>query len=64
MIIHGDKDSRVPVINAEKMVEALTAVGNEPEYLNFGRSGHGVYYEKGRAELYSALLDFLAEHIR
>tara|TARA_R110000772_G_scaffold20511_2_gene57141 strand:+ start:22054 stop:24024 length:1971 start_codon:yes stop_codon:yes gene_type:complete len=63
MIIHGEQDTRVPVINAEKMAEQLTLAGNKPVYLSFGRSGHGVFDEAGRKTLYQALLDFLAAHI-
>jgi dipeptidyl aminopeptidase/acylaminoacyl peptidase len=63
MIIHGEQDTRVPVINAEKMVEQLTLAGNKPIYLSFGRSGHGVFDEAGRKTLYQALLGFLADHI-
>ncbi|WJG09856.1 S9 family peptidase [Aliiglaciecola sp. LCG003] len=63
MLIHGDKDARVPVINANKMHTALEAQGKKVPYLNFGKSGHGVYDEEGRKELYQALLDFLDVNI-
>ena len=63
MIIHGEKDARVPVINAEAMVKKLTDAGNKPQYLNFSKSGHGVYDEEGRKTLYEALLDFLETNI-
>ncbi|MFT4790385.1 MAG: dipeptidyl aminopeptidase/acylaminoacyl peptidase, partial [Paraglaciecola sp.] len=59
MLIHGDKDTRVPVINANKMHIALQAQGNKVPYLNFANSGHGVYDAKGRRQLYLGLLDFL-----
>lgn len=63
MLIHGDKDARVPVINSEKMLEKLEAAGKKVPYLNFSKSGHGVYDEKGRLELYGALLEFLDKNI-
>jgi dipeptidyl aminopeptidase/acylaminoacyl peptidase len=63
-IIHGEKDARVPVINAEAMVEKLSDAGNKPKYLNFSRSGHGVVDEKGRLILYEALVEFLDENIK
>jgi dipeptidyl aminopeptidase/acylaminoacyl peptidase len=64
MIIHGDKDARVPVINAKAMIKALSKVGNEPEYLNFSQSGHGVYDEKGRYALYDAAITFFDQHLK
>jgi len=63
MLIHGDKDIRVPVINAESMLEALEDAGKTAEYLNFRQSGHGVYSEKGRYQLYEAALSFFNENI-
>jgi len=46
MLIHGEKDSRVPVINAETMLKKFESVGKKVPYLNFSNSGHGVYDEK------------------
>nr|WP_136252081.1 alpha/beta fold hydrolase [Ningiella ruwaisensis] len=63
LLIHGEKDSRVPVINAESMLEKFKAPGKDVEYINFKNSGHGVYDEEGRKELYEALVDFLATHL-
>ena len=63
MLIHGDKDTRVPVINAEKMLEKLEAAGQKVPYLNFSKSGHGVRDPEGRLELYTALLKHLEENI-
>ncbi len=63
MLIHGNKDSRVPVINAEKMLERLEDAGKVVPYLNFSRSGHGVYDEEGRATLYKGVLEFLDKNI-
>lgn len=63
MLLHGEKDARVPVINAEKMHEKLLAAGKQVPYLNFAKSGHGVYDERERKQLYVALLDFLKQNI-
>ncbi|MBO1254730.1 S9 family peptidase [Alteromonas sp. 5E99-2] len=64
MIIHGKKDARVPVINATAMVKKLTEANNPPKYLNFSNSGHGVYGEEERKELYTALIEFLNENLQ
>lgn len=63
MLIHGEKDSRVPVINAETMLKRLEDVGKEVPYLNFSKSGHGVWDEEGRYTLYKGVLEFLDKNI-
>lgn len=63
MLIHGEKDSRVPVINAEAMLEKLKKAGKDVPYLNFSKSGHGVYDEEGRYVLYKGVLEFLETNI-
>ena len=63
MLIHGEKDRRVRVINAEKMAEKLTAKGKKVTSMNFGLSAHGVYDEKSKLKLYEALIEFLNSHI-
>lgn len=63
LLIHGEKDTRVPVINALKMREKLQEVGKEVPYISFKKSGHGVYDEEGRKQLYEAVIDFLDTNI-
>lgn len=64
MLIHGEKDARVSVKNAEAMVEAFAKIGKDVPYLNFDKSGHGVYDEAGRLQLYTALLAFLDKNLQ
>lgn len=63
MLIHGEKDARVSVMNSEIMKERLEEVGKEVPYLNFSRAGHGVYDESGRLELYGNLVEFIQANI-
>jgi dipeptidyl aminopeptidase/acylaminoacyl peptidase len=63
MLIHGEKDNRVPFVNAEKMQTALKARGKTVASLNFGQSAHGVFDEKDRLKLYAGVLAFLDKHI-
>jgi pimeloyl-ACP methyl ester carboxylesterase len=63
MLIHGERDSRVPVINAEAMLSKFESVGKKVPYLNFSKSGHGVYDDEGRFILYNAVIDFLDKNI-
>ena len=62
MLIHGEKDAQAPVIHSELMLKKLKEAGKKVPYLNFSRSGHGVYDEAGRLELYTALIKFLDEN--
>jgi len=63
MLIHGEKDRRVPIVNAQKMAEKLKALGKNVSTLSFGLSAHGVYEEKSRLKLYEDLIKFLNKHI-
>lgn len=63
MLIHGEKDRRVRIINAEKMLEKLQVVGKDVQVMNFDYSGHGVYEEKNQLKLYEALLAFITKNI-
>lgn len=59
MLIHGSQDKRVPEVNAELMKEKLEAADNAPVYLRYRQSGHGVWNEESRIEMYQGMLDFL-----
>lgn len=64
MLIHGSKDIRAPLSQAKRMRKALKKAGNDPEWLLFPRAGHGVWDEKSRIKLYTALLKFLSDHLQ
>lgn len=63
LLIHGEKDARVSVRNAAVMLDAFSRVGKRVPYLNFDKSGHGVYDEQGRVQLYSEIEKFLDKQI-
>jgi dipeptidyl aminopeptidase/acylaminoacyl peptidase len=63
MLIHGEKDSRVSVINAETMLQRFKSIGKKVPYLNFSKSGHDVYDEAGRNTLYKGVLEFFDKNI-
>ena len=64
LLIHGEKDRRVPVEQAERMRKALVAQGRPPEWLVEPNEGHGFYDEEARARLYTRLLAFLRANTR
>ena len=63
MIVHGENDSNVPVIEAEQVVEALTARGVEHKYLLFADEGHELLHRSSRAEYLRETVDWLTSHL-
>ncbi|MCW8091077.1 alpha/beta hydrolase family protein [Alteromonas sp. ASW11-130] len=63
MLIHGAKDIRVSEENAKALEKKLIEAGNPPVYLRYKNSGHGVYDEKSRVEMYQGIVDFLKRNL-
>jgi acetyl esterase/lipase len=64
LLIHGEKDVRVPIVHAERLRETLTKLGRPPGWLVEPNEGHGFYDEGARERMYRRLVDFLKEHTR
>jgi dipeptidyl aminopeptidase/acylaminoacyl peptidase len=62
-VIHGANDPRVPIGEAEQMVEAVRQGGGVAEYLRFEDEGHGLVKLANRLKTYPAVADFLDRHI-
>jgi acetyl esterase/lipase len=63
LIVHGDADEGVPIIEGETMYEALTKAGVAAEFLRIAGAGHGF----GGADLErinSALVRWFERHLR
>lgn len=58
MVIHGANDPRVPVTEAEQIVERLREQGNEVLYLRYENEGHGLARLENRVDAYSQVVDF------
>jgi dipeptidyl aminopeptidase/acylaminoacyl peptidase len=58
MVIHGANDPRVPVHEAEQIVQALKSRGQRVEYLRFENEGHGVVRRENRIKSYVDELAF------
>lgn len=63
MVIHGANDPRVPIGEAEQIVEALRARGVPVEYLRYEDEGHGLVKLKNRMDAYPKVADFLDRHL-
>ena len=63
MVIHGKNDPRVPVGEAEQIVERVRKNGGTVEYLLYEDEGHGLAKLKNRLDAYPKIADFLEEHL-
>ena len=63
MVIHGANDPRVPVGEAEQVVEALRAREQTVEYLRYEDEGHGITRLANRLDCYPRVVRFLEEHL-
>jgi dipeptidyl aminopeptidase/acylaminoacyl peptidase len=61
-ILHGENDPRVPVGEAEQ-VAARVGERVPVETLIFDDEGHGIVKRDNRIEAYTAIVEFLAEHV-
>jgi dipeptidyl aminopeptidase/acylaminoacyl peptidase len=59
MVIQGKNDPRVPLSEAEQIVEAARRNGAEVEYLLYEDEGHGLAKLKNRLDGYGKAADFL-----
>ncbi|QSX00025.1 S9 family peptidase [Haloterrigena alkaliphila] len=62
-VLHGANDPRVPVGEAEQIAEKAEAQGVPVRKLIFEDEGHGFSKLENRIEAYSAIADFLDEHV-
>lgn len=63
LVIHGANDPRVPVSEAEQIVDALRARGREVEYLRYDDEGHGLVRLANRIDAYTRVAAFLEAHL-
>ncbi|MFI7599283.1 S9 family peptidase [Actinoplanes sp. NPDC049681] len=63
MVVHGENDSNVPVIEAEQVVTALAARGVPHRYLLFPGEGHELLHRSSRAEYLRETVGWLTGHL-
>ena len=63
MVIHGANDPRVPVGEAEQIVEGIRRRGGVVEYLRFEDEGHGLVRLPNRIAAYTRIGLFLDQHL-
>jgi dipeptidyl aminopeptidase/acylaminoacyl peptidase len=62
-LIHGEKDRRAPIEQAEALREALEARGRPVEWMVEPNEAHGYYAEAARERMYGRILDFLGRSL-
>lgn len=63
MVIHGANDPRVPVGEAEQIVESLESRKIPVEYLCYADEGHGLSKRKNQLDCYPRVCAFLKKHL-
>lgn len=63
LVIHGANDPRVPISEAEQIVEALRARRHPVDYLRFEDEGHGIVKLANKLVTSSATVGFLQRHL-
>lgn len=63
LLIHGARDDRAPIEQAESLRKALDQAGKPYEWLEIGDEAHGYYDEANRLAVYNKVLEFLSENI-
>ena len=63
LMVHGGRDKRTEIAQAEAMRDALIAAGHPPEWYKVDIEGHGFYDPEYRKVFYQKLEAFLDKHI-
>ncbi|SNY57299.1 S9 family peptidase [Paractinoplanes atraurantiacus] len=63
MVVHGENDSNVPLIEAEQVVAALAARGVPHKFLLFPDEGHELLHRSSRADYLRETVDWLTTYL-
>ena len=64
MVIHGANDPRVPLSEAEQLVDALRSRDVPVEFIVYPDEGHGLVRLHNILDAYPKMVDFLDKHLR
>ncbi len=64
MVLQGANDPRVLKVESDEIVEAVRANGVPVKYIVFDDEGHGFQKKANQLKGYSAILEFLNEHLK
>lgn len=63
LVIHGSNDPRVPLHEAEQIVQNLQGRHRPVELLTYANEGHGLVRRENRIEAYARAADFFRAHL-
>ncbi len=63
LLIYGLQDRRVPLVNGERMRDALKKHGKKHEWVVYKEEGHGFLLQENRIDYYTRMQNFLAENL-
>ena len=63
MVIHGANDIRVPVYEAEQLVQRLRELGREAKALILPDEGHVITKVENRVKVYTEVIKFILQHV-
>jgi dienelactone hydrolase len=63
LVAHGQNDPRVPIVEAEQIVEALRKRGVPVEFLRYGNEGHGFTRTENQLDSYGRAIEFFARYL-
>jgi dipeptidyl aminopeptidase/acylaminoacyl peptidase len=63
LVVHGANDPRVPVTEADQIVENLQKRGHPVEYLRYEDEGHKIAKLQNRIDSFTKMGDFLARYL-
>ncbi len=64
LVVHGERDPRVPIGESEQLVAGLRARQHPVEYVVFPDEGHGIAKLKNKLVVYPAIADFLDRYLK
>ena len=64
MVVHGKHDPRVPLYEAEQVVEAVREKGLEVVFKVFDNEGHAISKRPNVIDAYVLMGEFLGRHLR
>ncbi|MFB9948447.1 prolyl oligopeptidase family serine peptidase [Rhizobium puerariae] len=63
LIVHANRDPRVPIGESENIYSCLSGLGHQCEYLRIDHEGHGFARRENRLKVFSVFARFLEEHL-
>jgi dipeptidyl aminopeptidase/acylaminoacyl peptidase len=63
LMAYGGSDRRVPIVNGERMRDALRAAGREAEWVVYPDEGHGWLREDNNLDFWRRVEAFLGKHM-